>query len=91
MALQMVHSNHRQPAGKGKTPRQCRAGQQRTDQARSGRMGHTRELCGGRVGLGQGLAQQRQQAAQVIARGQFGYHPAIGAVQFYLAEQSMRE
>ena len=42
-------------------------------------------------GLGQGLADQRQQLAHVVARGQFGHHAAIFGVQFDLAVQGVRE
>ena len=39
----------------------------------------------------EGAVHQRQQALYVVARGQFGDHTPIHAVQFHLAEELVRE
>ena len=50
-----------------------------------GGIGHAVEVGGGQAGLGQGLADQRQQLAHVVAAGQLRHHAAVFGVQGDLA------
>ena len=61
------------------------ADQQRADQPGTGGIGHAVEVFELQTGLGQGLPDQRQQLAHVVAAGQFRHHPAVFGVQGDLA------
>ena len=77
--------------------RRCqRFGKRRADQERAGQPGPLR--VGDRVhlgeraaGLGERLAQQRREAADVVARGKFGDDAAVVLVHCHLRVQRMRE
>ena len=56
------------------------------DQPGPGGICNAIQFVASRSRSGQNFAQQRQQPLDVVARGQFGHHPAIDPVQFDLAE-----
>ncbi len=75
-------------------PRPCArrrrgAHQQGPDQAGPCRIGHATEVRGGHAGLLQGLPDQGQQLAHVVATGQFRHHAAVLGMQGDLAEEGM--
>ncbi|MNN40711.1 hypothetical protein D3C81_1547940 [compost metagenome] len=87
MALHMVHADRRHAPGQGQRLGAGGPDQQRADQARPGGIGDRIDIGETATGLGQHLADQRQHAFDVVARGQFGHHAAVGAMQVDLAEQ----
>ena len=91
MALQMMHADHRHIPGITQRTGDRGANQERADQSRPGGIGNA--VNGLRRGscLGDGLVDHRQQPFDVVPRGQFGYHPAMLAVQLDLAENPVRE
>ena len=59
--------------------------QQGADQAGTGRIGHAIDVLEGQIGFGQGLSDQRQQLAHVVAAGQFRHNAAVLGMQGNLA------
>ena len=87
MAFHMVHADRRNAPGEGQRLGAGGADQQRADQSGTGRVGDRVDVAGRALRLVQYLADQRQHALDVIARGQFRHHAAIHAVLLDLAEQ----
>ena len=80
-----------QPPREAQRPGERCARQQRTDQARSGRVGHAIEFGGAGTGFSQRPFDERQQTLHMVARGQFRDHAAVGLMQIHLGVQHMRE
>ena len=75
----------------GQRTRQGRPAQQRAHQPGAGRIGDALEFIGLGGGGGQRCSHQRQQALDMIARGQFRHYAAVQAMQVDLAKQLVRE
>jgi len=75
---------HGDAATGGGTDQQC------ADQSRPGCIGNAVNIRTCQPGLCKALVDQRQQLADMITRGDFGYDPAVFRVDFHLAEQGMR-
>ena len=76
---------HRQPLGHGA------AHQQRADQSGARRVGNTVQLLRTQASAFQRGLHQRQQFANVIARGQFRHHATVAGMQFDLTVQLVRQ
>jgi len=90
MAFHMVDSDGRHIQAPGQRTGHAGADQQRANQARASGIGHALDLGDGDAGLVQGLADQRQGLAHVVAAGQLGHHPAVFGVQRNLAVDGVR-
>ncbi len=91
VTLEVMDADGGQSPRKGQRPGERGARQKRTDQARSGRVGHAIEFgCAG-TGFIQRPLDQRQQALDMVARSQFRDHTTVGLVQIDLGVQHMRE
>ena len=89
--FQVVHAQRRLAQRGRQGHRHAGTDQQRTGQPRPARVGHQVDVLQGATGVGQHLARQRQHAADVVARGQFGHHAAVGLVHVHLAVQRLRQ
>ncbi len=89
VAFHMVYAHRRHLQRPGQRPRHAGADQQCADQAGTGRIGHAVDITYTQAGVGQGLAHQRQQLADVVAAGQFGHHTTVFGVQRDLAVDRM--
>ena len=90
VALEVMQRQRRDPARHREGLRHARPHQQRAGEPGPAGVGHGVDVRGGQPGLGQGLAQQQRQAADVVARGELGHYPAIGRVQVDLRVQAVR-
>ena len=91
VTLQMMHPHRRQPPGGSERAGERGPGQQRADQARAGRVGDAVEVGRTGIGVAQHPVDERQQALDMVPRGELGDHPAVDAVQFHLREERMRQ
>ena len=87
MAFHVVHAQRRNLPGKRQRLGARSAHQQGTDQARACGIGNGVNVLSRTPSLLQHLADQRQHAFDVIARGQFRHYAAVGTVQINLTEQ----
>ncbi|MNZ97186.1 hypothetical protein D3C78_1164120 [compost metagenome] len=85
----MVHADRRHAPGQRQGLGAGGADQQRADQPRPGGIGHRVDIGETAAGFLQHLANQRQHALDVVARGQLGHHAAIDPVQVDLTEQGV--
>lgn len=91
VTFHMVHTDGRHAPGKSQRLSAGRSHQQRADQARACRVSQCVDIAGLLAGLIQHLADQRQHALDVIARGQFRHDAAVDAMQVDLAEQGVSQ
>ncbi len=91
VALEVVHPDHRRAQRVAQRARHAGAHQQRPDQAGSRRIGNPVNGLQRKSGLRQGLFDHRQEARDVVARGQFRHHAAMGGMQRHLAEDPVRD
>jgi len=91
VAFHVVDRDRRLAQRPGQGPRHPGPDQQRPDQARTGGVGDAVDVGQRQPGLGQGLADQRGQLADVVAAGQFRHHPAVFGVQRDLAVDRVRQ
>ncbi len=85
----MVDTHRRHLQRPGQRTGYAGADQQGTDQPRTGGKGHPVDVRDLHAGLGQGLPDQRQQLAHMVAAGQFGHHPTVFSVEGDLAVDRM--
>jgi hypothetical protein len=91
VTFEMVHRHagplerRRQRLGKGRTD------QQGARQTRSLSVGNGIDLGQRAAAVGKNLAQQGYDATDMIARGEFGHHPAVGLMHAHLRVQGVRE
>ncbi len=86
MPFHMMHTNRRYAPGERQRLRAGGPDQQRADQSWAGGIGDRIDLRSITLGIGKHLANQRQHALDVIARGELGHYAAIDAMQVDLAE-----
>ena len=91
MAFEVVHADGRH--GKRETERagDARAHQERARQARPCGIGDALDRLQATSGLRQRLPRERQDAADVVARSQFGHHPPILGMHGDLGVQRVRQ
>ena len=80
----MVNGNRGDAECVSERARVTGAGHQCAEQAGAGGVGDELDVLQGLAGALQGLLQDERQAAQVVARGEFGDNAAVLAVQFDL-------
>ena len=90
VALQVVNADDRHAPGVAERAREAGADQQGPDETRSRRIGNAVNGLRLDAGLGQGRLDHRQEALDVLARGELRHHPAVAAVQLDLAEDAIR-
>ena len=91
VAFHVVHSDGRQLQRPGQRTRRGRADQQCADQAGARCIGNTDQIGDTEARLSESLANQRDEFAHVITRGQFRHYPTIIGVHADLAVQRVRE
>ena len=89
MPLQVMHAERRARQGIGETAGDGAPDQQRADESRARGVGDPRQDPRPALLVEQFL-QQRQQLAEMIARGELGHHPAVRGVQVDLAVDLVR-
>ncbi len=90
VAFHMVHADRRHIQCPGQRARHAGTDQQCADQPRPRGVGHTIQFVDAQPGLAQGLADQRQQLAHMVAAGKLRYHAAVFGMQRDLAVDRMR-
>jgi hypothetical protein len=88
--LQVVDADERHVEPPGKRLCEAEAHQQRAGQARPVGDGHGVEGRGRRVGLVERRLDDRHDEALVVARGEFGHHPAVFLVEVVLGGHDVR-
>jgi hypothetical protein len=91
VTFQVMDRHRRHTPGESQRPAQRGARQQGADQSGTRRVGHAMDLRRSGPGVGQGRADQGQQAPHVVARSELRYHPAIHAMQVDLAVNLVRQ
>ena len=91
MAFQVMDAQHRLVDGQAQAASDGGTDQQRAGQARTLRVGDGVDLGQGDAGLRQGLFQQRDGAADMVARRQFGHYAAILLVHGDLRIEGVRQ
>ena len=86
-----MHCDARNPQAPGEAATKGRANKQRAKEARTGRVGDGGQFRQADPGVPDGVADQRQQATDMVPTGQFRYDPAVGGMQFNLAVQFFRD
>ncbi len=84
MPFEVVHADGRYFERESQCGRNARAYQQRACQPRSLGVGDPFDILQGAAGFRGYLAGERQDAADMVARGQFRHHAAIFGVHCYL-------
>jgi hypothetical protein len=90
VAFQVVDPDDRHAPGIAERAPEASTDQQRPDEARSRRIGNAVNGLRLDARLGQGRLDHRQEALDVLARGELRHHPAVAAVQLDLAEDAIR-
>lgn len=90
MTFHVMHTDRRHIQRPGQRARHTGTYKECAHQARACGIGHAIEFVDAQPGLVQGLADQRQQLAHVVAAGQFRHHPAVFGMQRNLAVDRMR-
>src|SRR3954469_13818186 len=91
MRLEMMNANGRDAKREGEAAREGGAHEQSSSQARTLGVGDVVDLSQFRGALAQNLLHQRQDAGDVISRGELRYYPAVVRVHGDLRMQGVRE
>lgn len=91
MTLKMMDRKRRNPQRKCEGRPDARTDEQRPSQPGSGRVGNRVQVADRKSGLIERLADQRDQAHDMIARCQFGHDTAIGSVHVHLTVERLTE
>ncbi len=91
VAFEVVHADHRHAQRVTERARHAGPHQQCPDQAGSRRIGNPVNGLQREPGPGQGLLDHRQQARDVVARGEFRHHAAMRGMNGHLAENPVRD
>ena len=91
MAFHVVYAQHRHAQRKRQGMRHRTTHHQRANKARACGVSNAFNLAALLPGLCQHLIAERQEFANVIARGQFRHHPAVIRMHIDLTEQCVRQ
>ena len=91
MTLHVMDTQHRHTQSKSQGMGHRTTYHQRSHQTGTGGVGNAVDISANPTGIGKHLITQRQQFANMVARGQLRHHTAVVCMHINLAEQCMRQ